>query len=168
MKKFVILGLLLALGSGLNLSAGAHEEGEWNADASKDLSAAVSQMFTQMDAGNIDSLLGWVDANPVIFDVDPENKFVQLYGDADVGKYISQLGEAMKAGLKTKTVTQRTECHASHGFGYCAFEFDQAATMGDHTMGPFKFRGTLVAHKVNGKWKWAHWHGSFREIPKME
>jgi hypothetical protein len=83
-----------------------------------------------------------------------------------MGQYFRSLEQAGKTqGLKLKSVVTRSDCSATTAVGYCVVEFDQTITMGNQTMGPFKYRGTLVARKVDGVWRVSHWHGSFREVP---
>ena len=86
-----------------------------------------------------------------------------------ISKRANQIASEMKAaGGTVKTTVVRNDCYAVAVMGYCAVEFDQTFTSGGQTMGPMKFRGTTVARKVDGAWKWEHWHGSFRELPTVQ
>ena len=49
----ILLGLVLAISAAV-LPAMAHDEGEWNDAASKELKAAATQMFVEMDKAS-----GW-------------------------------------------------------------------------------------------------------------
>ncbi|MEZ0374300.1 MAG: nuclear transport factor 2 family protein [Candidatus Sericytochromatia bacterium] len=166
MKKLLMMGLMMAV-SGCAVQAAAPDPSDWNSQATQELKAAADKMFKDLDKGDSGAILSWKDLNPSVFDVDPENKAVQFYGEAEVSKYLGSMTEAVKAGLKIKSVVKRSDCQATASMGFCTIEFDQTATMGDQTMGPSKFRGTMIARKLPSGWKWTHWHGSFREMPAM-
>jgi ketosteroid isomerase-like protein len=123
-------------------------------------------MFADIDAGNIDALTNRMSNDAIIFDLDPNNVPVEKRGAAEIRAYMDQIASEMKAaGGTVTTAVVRNDCYAVAVMGYCAVEFDQMYSMGGQTMGPMKFRGTAVARKVDGEWKWEHWHGSFRELP---
>jgi hypothetical protein len=52
------------------------------------------------------------------------------------------------------------QCRSTSLSGFCLVEFEQSVTQAGKTMGPFKFRGTLVAERNGEGWIWTHWHGS--------
>jgi hypothetical protein len=123
-------------------------------------------MFADIDAGNTEALTNMMSNDGIIFDIDPNNVPVEKRGAAEIRAYMDQVASEMKAADGTvKTTVVRNDCYAVAVMGYCAVDFDQTFTSGGQTMGPLKFRGTIVARKVDGVWKWEHWHGSFRELP---
>ena len=141
---------------------------EWDTAAAAELKAQTEKMFADIDAGNNDALTNMMASDGIIYDIDPNNMPVAKRGAAEIRAYMDQITTEMKAaGGSAKTTVVRNDCYAVAVMGYCAVEFDQMYTMGGQTMGPMKFRGTAVARKVDGQWKWEHWHGSFRELPVM-
>jgi ketosteroid isomerase-like protein len=140
----------------------------WDTAAAAELKAQNEKMFADIDAGNTDALTNMMSSDGIIFDIDPNNVPVAKRGSAEIKAYMDQIASEMKAsGGTVKTTVVRDDCYAVAVMGYCAVEFDQLFTSGGQTMGPMKFRGTTVARKVDGVWKWEHWHGSFRELPVM-
>jgi len=140
----------------------------WDPAAAAELAAQNEKMFADIDAGNTDALTNMMSSEGIIFDIDPNNAPIEKRGAAEIRAYMDQIASEMKAaGGTVKTTVVRNDCYAVAVMGYCAVEFDQTFTSGGQTMGPMKFRGTTVARKVDGAWKWEHWHGSFRELPTM-
>jgi hypothetical protein len=126
-------------------------------------------MFRDLDTGNFDGMLAKMDTDATAFDFDTKNQPISMRNLDEIRALFAALGKSMKeGGLSVKTDVGHTDCRATGAMGYCGVEFDQTMTQGGQAMGPFKFRGTLVARKVGDTWKWAHWHGSFREMPPME
>src|SRR6185369_696725 len=98
--------------------------------------------------------------------LDENNHPVRYQGREKVTQYFHNLEQGAKAqGLKFKSTITKNDCSATTNVGYCVVEFDQTISAGGQTMGPFKFRATVVARKVGDEWRWTHWHGSFREMP---
>lgn len=163
MRRLGIAALLLAAAG-----CGAGANGEWDAQAAASLKTESETMFKLMDAGDMSGMVAHMDPDVMVFDLDENNRPVKLVGLDPVKQYMDHLTAAAKAqALKFSTTGKMNECRATATMGYCAVEFDQTVTAGGQTMGPFKFRGTLVARRVGGAWKWVHWHGSFAEIPKQ-
>ena len=138
----------------------------WNPKAQDELKAQVTQLFHNLDALDFKGMAAMFDENPIVFDVDPGNAIVAFYGQKETMGYVDAFAAGAKqGGLKVQSTINRVDCEATDGFGFCTVEFDQMIEMGGQKAGPFKFRGTGVGRKVGGQWKWAHWHGSFREAP---
>ena len=139
---------------------------QWNAQAADELKGKTEQMFRDIDFGNGTALMAWADKNTVMFDLDMNNNPVTARGTDDVGKYFAAMqAGVMDKGLSFRSRIVRQDCAATTVMGVCAVDFDQTISQGGQSMGPFKYRGTLVAHKANGDWQWVHWHSSFRELP---
>jgi ketosteroid isomerase-like protein len=140
----------------------------WDPAATADLKATNEKMFADIDAGNMDALTSRMSADAVVFDTDMTGKPMATHGSAEIKKTMDAMAMEMKAsGGTSKTTIVRDDCFATAVMGYCAVEFDQTFTAGGNTMGPMKFRGTLVARKVDGQWTFDHWHGASREAPPM-
>ena len=123
-------------------------------------------MLKNVDAGNFDAMLQTADKDAIIFDFDENNNPIRLQGTAAMKKFFDSMSQSMKKqAMSFKSTLVRNDCYATTTQGFCAVEFDQSMTAGGKTMGPFKFRGTLVARKTDAGWRWVHWHGSFREQP---
>jgi ketosteroid isomerase-like protein len=141
---------------------------DWNAQDSASLKPEIEGMLKSIDAGDFQAMIAKMDADATVFDFDADNKPIKMGSKAEVEKTFAGMAEMVKSqGLKFGSTIVSNDCHANAMMGFCAVEFDQTITAGGNTMGPFKFRGTLVARKLGGQWRWAHWHGSFREMPAM-
>lgn len=167
MRRRAFCAALLMFANAASAKKGAPSSA-WDPAATAELAAQNEKMFAEIDAGNVDALTNMVSSEGIIFDIDPNNEPISKRGAAEIKAYMEQIANEMKAaGGTVKTTVVRNDCHAIAVMGYCAIEFDQMFTTDDQTMGPLKFRGTTVARKVDGLWKWEHWHGSFRELPVM-
>lgn len=139
---------------------------QWDAQASTALRGMPEGILHDLDSGNVADIVSKMDDDAIVLDLDENNKPVRFQGREKVKEYFGGLEQGMKAqGLKFKSTLARNDCTATAQIGYCVVEFDQTISAGGQTMGPFKFRSTLVARKVGEDWRWTHWHGSFREQP---
>ncbi len=161
MKRLLVgLASLAAVGCSVPSS-------DWDAQATASLKAEVEWMLKAIDSGDISGMLSRMDSDAIVFDLDDKNQPVHATGLEQVKQYMGKLENSMKAqGLKFASTLRATNCHANQTMGFCAIEFDQTITAGGETMGPFKYRGTLVARRIGEAWRWVHWHGSFAELPK--
>lgn len=138
----------------------------WDAAATAALRADCEGMLKAIDAGDFAFMTSKLDADVIVYDMDENNAMVRFQGPEAVKAYFAHFEEIAKSqGFKFASTVVSCDAHATSTVGFCAMEFDQTLTAGGQTMGPFKFRGTLVARKVGDAWKWVHWHGSFREAP---
>lgn len=158
-RKIVIVALLTG--------CAAPPSSDWDPAAASALEGKIAGMFQALDSGNMDSVMTWADDEVVVYDFGPDNKPVSANGRAEAQAMFDGYAKAFKEGMKIRSTVGRTSCKASSTVGHCAVEFDQTMSAGGQDMGPFKFRGTMVARKVGEEWKWTHWHGSFREMPEM-
>lgn len=142
------------------------ETGAWDPAATASLEAEPEAMLKDIDAGNFDAMIAKMDSGSVAFDYDEKNNPVRIEGAENIRKFFDGYGKMMKEQqMKLTSTPVSKHCQATASMGYCALEFDQSMTANGQTMGPFKFRGTLVARRDGAGWKWVHWHGSFRELP---
>lgn len=141
--------------------------GEAHPANAAELRAKLDEVFRSIDEGTADTtLMSWADPEAVVFDFDENNQPVTRRGTTEIQEFLAGLTKAVKeGGMKITTSVVSADCKSTVVAGFCTTEFDQTFTKDGQTMGPFKFRGTLVARKMPDGWKWLHWHGSFREIP---
>jgi ketosteroid isomerase-like protein len=132
-----------------------------------ELRTKLDELFRSIDEGTADTtMMSWADPEAVVFDFDENNNPVAKRGTAEIQEFLASLTKSVKeGGLKIATNVVSADCKSTVVAGFCTTEFDQTFTKDGQTMGPFKFRGTLVARKMPDGWKWLHWHGSFREMP---
>lgn len=158
--------LTIALALGLAACGGAAATSQWDASSSTALRAQPESLLHDLDAGNFDGMLAQLDDDSIVLDLDENNHPVRYQGREKVTQYFRGLEQGAKAqGLKFKSVITKNDCSATTAVGWCVVEFDQTISAGGQTMGPFKFRATVVSRKVGSEWRLAHWHGSFREAP---
>jgi ketosteroid isomerase-like protein len=162
--RVLVSGLIVLLAI-----ACSHGGAGWSDATAADLRQKVEQMFKDIDAGNFAGMKMWADQDAILFDFDENNLPVAARGAQELDKYLAAYDGAMRKGLKVHTDIQKNDCFGDADLGFCAVEFDQniGASEAAPAM-PFKFRGTLVARKTKDGWRWAHWHGSFREFPKPQ
>jgi ketosteroid isomerase-like protein len=157
----------LGIARSLGLAAcGGGAAAGWDPAASAALRAEPEALLHDLDQGRFDAMLAKMDDDSIVLDLDENNRPVRYQGRANVTEYFRALANAAKAqGLVFRSTIARDDCQATPAIGYCVVEFDQTITARGQTMGPFKFRASLVAHKVGSDWRVSHWHGSFREAP---
>ncbi len=159
---------LFAVAPALALAACAQSPAAsaWNEQDTAALRAQPEEMLHDLDRGDFAGMTSRIDDDAIVLDLDENNHPVRYQGKAEVTKYFQSLEQGAKAqGLKFTTTMSKNDCAANAAFGYCVVEFDQVISAGGKSMGPFKFRATIVAHKVGDNWRWVHWHGSLREMP---
>jgi ketosteroid isomerase-like protein len=158
--------MLLVLASLPLAACGGASASTWDPKAASALHAQPEALLGDIDRGDFGAMLANMDDDTSVLDLDPDNHPVRYQGRDEVKKYFAGLEQAMKAhGLKLKSTITRNECLATPAVGYCVVEFDQTIASGPQTMGPFKYRATIIARRVGGDWHWTHWHGSLRELP---
>ncbi|MCI0340862.1 MAG: nuclear transport factor 2 family protein [Planctomycetales bacterium] len=156
--RLALPALALALGAGCAASS------DWSPAAAERLKKEMEIVLAAIDLGNFDAMLSRMDKDVVVLDLSENNAPVRMQGIEEVRKSFAGFKKAVEEqGLRFKSVLLRNDAYATETFGFCVAEFDQAITVGGQEMGPFKYRGTLVARKVGDEWKWTHWHGSLRE-----
>jgi hypothetical protein len=98
----------------------------------------------------------------VVWDTDPSGAAVVANGKAEIDAMMAQYQQMLSGGqMQMTTTTKSVKCRATSLSGHCLVEFAQSMTHGGQTMGPFQFRGTLIAERNGDGWIWTHWHGSF-------
>jgi hypothetical protein len=140
--------------------------GEADTAAATELRGKIDEMFRSLDSGAADEMMSWADPEAVVYDFDQNNSPVSKRGTAEIQEFLDSYSKLVReGGMQVTSTVVGADCKSTAVAGFCTVEFDQSLVMNGETMGPFKFRGTLVARKMADGWKWIHWHGSFREMP---
>jgi ketosteroid isomerase-like protein len=150
--------------------AHAHKEKapDWDPEAAKALETKVRNMFEDFDMGNVQTFTGGLDTTSITWDIGADGKPLAASTPAETTTLLEGYAAWMKEEAVTvKTTINKIECHSTSDFGFCALQFDQAFSGG--TVAPMtqKFRATLISRKVDGQWRWSHWHASPREGTTM-
>jgi len=127
------------------------------------------RLLRNLDAGDYMAMIAEADSNLVMMDFDENNAPFRANGLEEARAFMKHMDEASRSqGLHFESTVRRNDGWATPTMGYSIVEFDQTITAGGKTMGPFKFRGTLIARREGDRWVMTHWHGSFREAPEVK
>ncbi len=138
----------------------------WDPQGATSLKQKAVEMLGDLDAGNFQAMFEGADSNIVVMDVDENNAPMRADGIGEANAFAARMTDLTKnQGLKFTSTVTRNDAWATATMGYCVIEYDQTIAAGGQTMGPFKFRGTLIARRDGDRWLTTHWHGSFREMP---
>ncbi len=138
----------------------------WDLQGAESLKQMSAKVLRDIDSGNFQGMFAEADSNLVVMDFDENNAPMRLDGTAGAAAFIARMTDLTKTqGLKFTSTMVRNEAWATATMGYSIIEYDQTISAGGQAMGPFKFRGTLIARRDGSQWKMTHWHGSFRETP---
>ena len=102
----------------------------------------------------------------VAYEIDVEGKPVRLRSRDDAVRYAEQMFvQVKKMGGSLKLNTHSSDCRATSTLAYCNVELDFQAKMPDgSTMSQPSFISVVLC-KVDGDWKWMHWHSSLAALP---
>lgn len=138
----------------------------WDPQGAEALKEKAAKVLRDIDAGDFMAMIAEADSNLVIMDFDDNNNPMRASGIGEARAFMNRMAEmAQSQGLKFTSTMVGSEAWATATMGYCVVEYDQSITAGGQTMGPFKFRGTMIARREGNRWLMTHWHGSFRETP---
>lgn len=149
---------LLALGcatAGQQHTATMHDP-----EANASLEAFVRTGMDELSKGNIAWWGKTACPQAVMWDADPTGAATTARGKAAIDAALGEAQKMMSSGMQLSTTTTAVQCRTTSLSGHCMVEFDQSVTQDGKTMGPFKFRGTLIAERNGEGWIWTHWHGS--------
>jgi len=162
-SSLVLVSMLLAEPASAKKSAGS----DWDPAAAKVLDGKVRQMFKDFDVGNVGTFLDQMDTPAMAWDIGVDGNPINANSREETQKMLDSYAKWFKdEGVTVNTTINRSDCHATSNFGYCALEFDQAFTMNGATQVQ-KFRATIISRMVDGDWRWSQWHASFREPMPM-
>jgi hypothetical protein len=149
----------------LLVSACAPSSG-WDTASADALQQQSVDLLRRLDAGQFTEMLADADPAIVIMDFDENNVPMRVDGLEAARAFFARLGETAKAqNIQFKSTITRNDAWATATMGYGIVEYDQTIAVGDQVMGPFKFRGTLIARRDGARWLMTHWHGSFSVMP---
>ena len=119
--------------------------------------------FVAMDLAGFEAGLA---EDVVSFEMDLEGKPVRLGSRDAAGRYAEEMfAELKKMGAGLKLDIHSLDCRADPRLAYCTVEFDLKATMPDGSTMLQPSRNSVVLRKIDGGWKWTHWHSSLAVLP---
>jgi ketosteroid isomerase-like protein len=164
MKKISCIVLALSLSA---CAAQQQQSTLVGPEAAASLEAFVRDVFDHFGKGDFAYMKNSMCEQAIVFDLDENGTPIAKRGKAEVDAMIDHYQQLMSTpGAGTSATLQRIDCRAD-GSAFCTVELDQTFSMGGETVGPLKFRATIVAKQHAGKWIWTHWHASFRENPAV-
>jgi ketosteroid isomerase-like protein len=102
------------------------------------------------------------------WDMDEAGRPATQATKADVVKEFQSMSKMMKMmGAKAEMKPTSTVCKTSGDLGVCFVEGEMTMTIPKMPPMTMSFRGTDVAKKEKGAWKWVHHHGSLAKWPMM-
>lgn len=150
-----LLPLLLAAMPGCLVPASPN----WDAASSEVLHLQLETLFAAIDKNDMVSLADAMDESVVFYDVDIDGRPVVAYDKVATTKVLERLNAQRQiAGGTLKSFVSAATCHATTAMGFCAIEFQQELTRDGARTGPFRYRGTLVARYLDGRWRWVQWN----------
>ncbi len=144
----------------------------WNDNASKELAAALHHTHEVANSGDIKALKQLMigDDALVTFELAPDQMTpVALRSKKAIDQHLDAVNEGVSAEGTLVLDMPKMNCRATATFGVCTEECTVRLKKPDGTEQIDHFFGTGTAVKVNGEWKWVHWHmsvGAQREIVK--
>lgn len=139
----------------------------WNEEAAKAARAAVDQGLAAVERMDMEALRSLLTTDVVAYDIDLESRPMRMGSLDEAITYVTALNtEATKMAAKLKFENMKNDCRATSDLAYCLLEYDFVATMADGARMVQPSRTTVVLSKVDGAWKWAHWHTSLSELPE--
>lgn len=167
MKRFEILVVAIAFCfAAAAVAALKDATTKWNAEAARAARAAVEKGLASVETLDPEALRGQMIPGIVAYDIDLESKPIHMGSLDEALAYIGAMGaEAKKMGAKVKFENTKYDCHATADLAYCLLEYDFTATLPDGTRMVQPSQTTVVLSKIEGAWKWAHWHTSLSATP---
>ena len=146
--------------------SGCAPSSRWDPQSAEPIKQLSVNLLRNLDAGDFMAMIADADSNFVMMDVDENNIPFRADGIGDARALMTRMSDVAKSqDIKFASTILRNDAWATPTMGYSIVEYDQTISAGGQTMGPFKFRGTLVARRDGSNWIMTHWHGSFREMP---
>lgn len=151
---------------------GAKDTVQWDDRASKELAAALHHTHEVANSGDIKALKKLMigDDALVTFELASDQMTpVPLRGKAEIDKHLDAVNEGVSAAGTLSLDMPKMNCRATGTFGVCTEECTVRLKKADGSEQVDHFFGTGTAVKLNGEWKWVHWHmsvGGQRELNK--
>ncbi len=168
---FLAAATLLWIASARTSGSAAKDTVQWDAQASKDLAAALHRTHEVANAGDIKALkqsyIG--DDALVTFELDPDTTPVPLRSKKEIDAFLDKTNQSLSQQGTLTLDMPKMNCRATATFGVCTEECTIRLKKSDGTEQVDHFFGTGTAVKTGGEWKWVQWHmsvGGQREIVK--
>jgi len=143
---------------------------QWDDKASKELAAALHYTHEVANAGDIKTLKQLMigDDALVTFELASDQLTpVALRSKKEIDKHLDRVNEGVSSVGTLALDMPKMNCKATATFGVCTEECTVRLKKADGSQQVDHFFGTGTAVKVNGEWKWVHWHmsvGGQREV----
>ena len=143
---------------------------QWDDKASKELAAALHYTHEVANAGDIKTLKQLMigDDALVTFELASDQLTpVALRSKKEIDKHLDRVNEGVSSVGTLALDMPKMSCKATATFGVCTEECTVRLKKADGSQQVDHFFGTGTAVKVNGEWKWVHWHmsvGGQREV----
>lgn len=144
----------------------------WDDKASQELAAALHYTHEVANSGDIKALKKLMigDDALVTFELASDQRTpVPLRGKNEIDKHLDAVNQGVSAAGTLSLDMPKMNCRATATFGVCTEECTVRLKKPDGTEQIDHFFGTGTAVKLDGEWKWVHWHmsvGGQREIVK--
>ena len=169
---FVAATTLLWIATSARTNAGPAKDTLWDDKASKELAAALHYTHEVANSGDIKALKQLMigDDALVTFELASDQRTpVPLRGKKEIDQHLDAVNEGVSAAGTLSLDMPKMNCRATATFGVCTEECTVRLKKPDGTEQIDHFFGTGTAVKLDGEWKWVHWHmsvGGQREIVK--
>lgn len=144
----------------------------WDEKASKELAAALHYTHEVANAGDIKALKQLMigDDALVTFELASDQRTpVPLRSKKEIDQHLDAVNQGVSSAGTLSLDMPKMNCRATATFGVCTEECTVRLKKADGTEQIDHFFGTGTAVKLDGQWKWVHWHmsvGGDREIVK--
>ncbi len=137
---------------------------QWDAQASKEVAAALHEMHEVWNTGDIAALKELLIGDDVLvtFELDPEtHEPIRLTSKQDLDRFVdgivTDLDKDQAVSLLGDPVLN---CRATANFGVCTEECSVSVKTPDGVEERHRLWSTATAVKQDGGWKWIQWHMS--------
>jgi len=154
----------LALYRGPGGSARGPGPALWDPEAGKEVERALLQLHKYWNTMDVPALQHAIigDDKLVTFDLDPDTyEPIRLASQADMAMFTDRIFQQFKsARIKTVADHPSVACRATERLGICTEECKVELYLPDGTKQVQHLRGTAIAIRQRGEWKWIQWHMS--------
>lgn len=168
---FLAAATLLWIASAKTIGSTAKDTVQWDAQASKDLAAALHNMHEVANSGDMKALKQLLigDDALVTFELASDNATpVSLRSKKEIDTFIDRVNEGASEQHGTYTLDMpKMNCRATATFGVCTEECTVRFKMADGTERIDSLFGTATGVKTADGWKWVQWHMSVGGQPQL-
>lgn len=135
-------------------------QGSYDEEASASLRKKFEDDFASMSKGSFDAMRRGIAPEVSGFDYDFENHPTRMHGATEWSGYVDQLEGQLKDVSEVEAKLTSLDCYATKELGFAVAEFEQSFTLEGKKLGPFHWRGTMIARRAGNDWLMVHWHSS--------